>query len=230
MRINGGKYLDSNNYSKILINKDRISISKSGQDALFYENNFINALRGKTDSEKIDSIISYYLKNNTINYMGNGVIKSIEGRKLMFNVNLNESGGLELINKYENDRLKSLSETMNKNLLLHLSSICTSYDNKGNYWLIYNDKEFNKLYDIEVQFLINLINIIFKDQIAYIAYENNTIKIMSFNSDRAIYLTKPVIKNCMYEICYAISEHNQNVQNIKEDKVIQLKLEVKNGK
>jgi hypothetical protein len=228
MKINGAQYLDDDNYSKILINESRIDILGLNQNRSDNENVFANSLIGKSDDEIITSIINYYLKHNFINYLGNGVVKSMENKKLMFNTNLNENIRLRIINKYQNDRLASLQEVSNPKTLLHISATCSAYDENGNYWLMYDNRDSNKLYDIEIKFLMEMLDMIFEDKIAYIDCDNGS-RIISLDGNNVVNLTNPMTRKNMMEICNAVGFHNGYISK-NNDKNKQLKLEVKNGK
>ena len=86
------------------------------------------------------------------------------------------------------------------------------------------------LYDLEVRFLYDFIDVVFKDELAFIALNNGQLKITSLNCDKVVNLSSIIAKRCMTDICYAVSNHNQNYSKLHEKDQKQLKLEVKNGK
>ncbi len=228
MRIIGGKYLDSSNYSRIQVSNDKVSISKSNQEALFYNNDFINSLRNKPDNQKVNSIIEHYLNFNRINFVSSDYVSSIDNKKLIINKTYGNDIVRKIISKYKQDRLETLEENERDIYNLHLSKKYSSYDNNGNYYLVHQDYI---LYDGEVMFLYDLIDIVFGSELAYLIYDNGKMKILSLYGNKIINLSSNIVKHCISDITYAVSNHNQNhYNNMIKNKVIQLKLEVKNGK
>lgn len=227
MRIYGGKYLDSHNYSKIFISSKQINVYGSNQESLFYDKKFVNSLKGKSYYEKIDAVVDHFIYNNKINYISSGSAFSEEGKRLLFHDFSNHAIANKIVSKYTSDRLETLKESETNNYSLNLSLISSNYDKNGNYNLMHQDYV---LYDLEVRFLYDFIDVVFKDELAFIALNNGQLKITSLNCDKVVNLSSIIAKRCMTDICYAVSNHNQNYSKLHEKDQKQLKLEVKNGK
>ena len=112
MEINGSNALNANNYKKISINKN-INVLAPSKNSKFQTNHsFTKSLRGKTDDEKKEEIIRYFLRNHKISMVYEDtkdvLIESVSGIKLIISkINpLSKEILKEIIDKYNADRME----------------------------------------------------------------------------------------------------------------------------
>ena len=87
MEINGSNALNANNYKKISINKNVNVLAPSKNSKFQTNHSFTKSLRGKTDDEKKEEIIRYFLRNHKISMVYEDtkdvLIESVSGIKLL---------------------------------------------------------------------------------------------------------------------------------------------------
>lgn len=174
--INNKHLLDSNNYRNIVITEynDAIKVNVSGQLMKYKGIKLSQTPFSKTITDNpVDDIISYFIRNNTIDevlqenlskYTGNYLIFNNGNRKLCLQLSDKyESSFNNLITKYNEDRVKFLYKNSDAKVLdLQLGYHSAYYDirdNNGNKVLIFNMLEHNKeLASFDLNFFNSFIN------------------------------------------------------------------------
>ena len=112
MEINGSNALNANNYRKISMHKN-INVLAPNKNSKFQTNHsFTKSLRGKTDEEKREEVIRYFLRNHKISmvYEDNKdiLIESVSGVQLIISKINSLSNQIikEIIEKYSVDRME----------------------------------------------------------------------------------------------------------------------------
>ncbi|MBP3635250.1 MAG: hypothetical protein J6J17_02160 [Bacilli bacterium] len=125
MKFNGKKHLNSNMYKKIRIKEKNTEVIVSAIPDERFKNVetlklsimcITDFIKDMNEEDKVKEITEYFLRNNTICGLiddKNGIIvNSVSGRQLVISLSCKYRGILNLIyEKYQNDRLKFLSET-----------------------------------------------------------------------------------------------------------------------
>lgn len=151
MELNGVRYLDANDYYRIVITEEEdLKIDTNGKmpyKSCIEQNNFSKSLSGKTNYEVINYIVNYFLNYNRICMLDNSVyfqgkkyikVSSPRAELLLKLLPTKENSKIvnEIINKFKNDRIRTLYETDYDKY-----SIKLSHNKAGYYPLNLDDKE-----------------------------------------------------------------------------------------
>lgn len=201
MKYIGKKHLNSNMYKKIRMKEKNGELLISAIPDETYKNveliktstpYITDTINDLTEEKKVEEITKYFLRNNTICSIAQKdneiIINSISGRQLVINLPKKYSSILNLIlAKYQNDRLKFLSET----------NINEIYITKG-----YIDEKFH-LISSESSYKVGYIGMDDKEVIHLNLMSQNG-KLAKFDLDFIDEYLKDFINNnpdCIYLIC-----------------------------
>ncbi len=112
MKILGASALNANNYRKISIHSNINVLGSSDKSKLKTNEDFTKSLRSKTEAEKQEEVIRYFLRNHKITMVYEDVeeyyIKSESGIELSISKSKNLSKEIlgEIIQKYNIDRME----------------------------------------------------------------------------------------------------------------------------
>ena len=113
MKILGMSALNSNNYRKISMYKNINVLGSNNKENLEVSDRFNKSLKGKSDIEKRDDIVRYFLRNHQISLLYEDekdiIIQSKDGVELIIDrgQSLSKNVLKEAINKYNSDKMES---------------------------------------------------------------------------------------------------------------------------
>lgn len=231
MKIKGLKYLNANNYNKIIIHD--LNVTVYGNDINYptikSEETISDELKKLADEEKIQIIIDYYLSYNKLysieekDYL---LVKSSSGKELKI-YNCDENTKNIILDKYLRDRIEFLYNFEITNYNIELSNKETKYkymgNNRVNLTLMSNGLN---LVNYEEKFIKNLIEDLFKEEIIRVECEE-----IDGVPNLEYYL---VGNNMRIKLPYEfeltsitrnlVNKHNNELKN-KNEQVYQMKLE-----
>lgn len=117
MKILGTSALNANNYRKISMYKNINVLGSSNTTNLKVSESLSKLLKGKTDQEKRDEVLRYFLRNHHISTIYEDshdiVIQSKNGVELIIgrSQKLSEEVLVEALNKYDVDRMQTYAES-----------------------------------------------------------------------------------------------------------------------
>lgn len=154
MNIEGKKYLDSNDYRRIGINKNIVVKGRSNIESLVTSPVFSKSLKEMNSKEKKEAVIHYYLNNHEISHLYEDdkdlVALSKNGIKLSINRNNDISPSVinDILMKYRMDRMNTYYNSDADYYLLSTISIARMME----YTLSKRDTCMNRIYDIPESF------------------------------------------------------------------------------
>jgi len=117
MKILGTSELNANNYKKISMHKNINVLGTSNKDNIKVSESFSKSLKGKTDQEKRDEVVKYFLRNHHISAVYEDshdiVIQSKDGVDLIINrgQTLSKEVLIDALNKYDSDRMQTYADS-----------------------------------------------------------------------------------------------------------------------
>ena len=117
MKILGVSALNANNYSKISMHKNINVLGSSDKGKLEVSDKFNKSLKGKSDLEKRDEILRYFLRNHQISTIYEDthdiVIQSKDGVELIIDRSQTLSKDVlrEATNKYNSDKMETYAKS-----------------------------------------------------------------------------------------------------------------------
>lgn len=183
MILLGKKYLDANDYSKIIINKNNIKVYKDNEIEGNYKG-ISSEFKGLTNEEINGKVIEYFLDYNTIHaidlayFIGNKRYIAIEGdyRILLVNTEISKDSALNMIIKYNMDRYNELFDENIESYEIYTTLGGFHYDVYNNVARIYLCEMDEDLVDIERDLLEDLFNNLFIERpyLSDITYTEDT--------------------------------------------------------
>ncbi|MBE6149422.1 MAG: hypothetical protein E7170_01700 [Firmicutes bacterium] len=244
----GKKHLNSNLYKKIILkeNDDYIEI-KSLVDERFKNVptlklsnlNILEQIEGMNETQIIEEIVMYFLRNNdiyeVIQTKGKIIVVSASSRILELQIS-NKFNSLvnDIINKYNVDRIKFINDNTFEKIVINLNPYSTQYKNVDSIssYFVYNNNLFltllNKNYNLvkfEEEFIYNYIDCLINKSTDVLRYEYDGLRYDIYLDDLIIEI--PKILNKERKITNFVQ--NKRVNKLDTD-YKQLKLEVRTWK
>lgn len=224
MKYIGKKHLNSNMYKKIRIREKDGELLISAIPNEKYKNveliktstpYITDIISDLTEEKKLEEIIKYFLRNNTISSVAQKdneiIVTSISGRQLVTNLPKKYSSILNLIlDKYQNDRLKFLSEIDIKEI--HITEA-------------YLDEKFN-LISLESSYGVSSTSLIDKNEVIHLNLMSQNGKLAKFDLDFIDEYLKDFINNNPNHIYLICKKYEQEYGLFDTSSKIKLSLDL----